>query len=415
VGKKRARLQAQIDLDEVIFEGDRSLRKSLLSQPEFRDAVRGAHARRRVGSARRDLLVSSLRLDEAIAPGVIRACRRARDTLALDAEIEAFCLPEPRINAFIAPPDGGPVLLGFSSGALEGLDEDEMAFVVGHEIGHALFDHFALTPSVLFDLHQDVPPAQMARLYAWMRYAELSADRVGLLCCRHVDVAVRAFFKLTSGLCDARFIENATQAAAQLTALSTDQMDSSEEDWFSTHPYGPLRIKAIDLFATSARYHSLVGRVGSSLDDREVDRQIATIMRLMDPTFLWRDAEHAHEVQLFVALGGAQVALADGTIDDSEIEVLSRIAGHGLLDGGADALEGDDGGDDRLAELGKFLALRLPIGRRRRIIEDLASVALADRELHEAELRSLRRSAKLLKVDPSFVAEAIARVQIALD
>src|SRR5690606_28012092 len=136
------------------------------------------------------------------------------------------------------------------------------------------------------------------------------------------------------------FIENATQAAAQLSALSADQMDSSEEDWFSTHPYGPLRIKAIDLLATSARYHSLVGRVGGSLDDAEVDRQIAAIMRLMDPTFLWRDAEYAHEVQLFVALGGAQVALADGSVEDSELEVLSRIAGHGLLDGGADALEG---------------------------------------------------------------------------
>ena len=415
MGKKRPRLQAQIDLDEVIFEGDRRLREALLTEAAFRQAMKGARARRRVGSARRDLLVSSLRLDAKIAPEVIRACRRAQETLALDTEIEAYCVAEPRINAFIAPPDGGPVLLGFSSGALEGLDEDEMAFVIGHELGHALFDHFALTPSMIFDLHEEVPPAQMARLYAWMRYAELSADRVGLLCCQHVNVAVRAFFKLTSGLCDARFIENATHAAAQLSALSADQMDSSEEDWFSTHPYGPLRIKAIDLFATSARYHSLVGRVGGSLDDAEVDRQIAAIMRLMDPTFLWRDAEYAHEVQLFVALGGAQVALADGSVEDSELEVLSRIAGHGLLDGGADALEGEDGGNERLAELGKFLAMRLPIGRRRRIVEDLASVALADRHLHQAELRSLRRSAKLLKVEPSFVAEAVARVQTALD
>lgn len=411
MGKKRPRLQAQIDLDEVIFEGDRRLREALLTEAAFRQAVKGARARRRVGSARRDLLVSSLRLDATIAPEVIRACRRAQETLALDTEIEAYCVAEPRINAFIAPPDGGPVLLGFSSGALEGLDEDEMAFVIGHELGHALFDHFALTPSVIFDLHEEVPPAQMARLYAWMRYAELSADRVGLMCCRHVDVAVRAFFKLTSGLCDPRFIENATRAAAQLSSLSADQIDSSEEDWFSTHPYGPLRIKAIDLFASSARYHSLVGRVGGSLDDVEVDRQIATIMRLMDPTFLWRDADYAHEVQLFVALGGAMVALADGTVDESEVEVLARIAGHGLLDGGTDAIDGEE----RLRELGKFLALRLPIGRRRRIIEDLASVALADRELHEAELRSLRKSARLLKVDPGFVAEAIARVQTALD
>src|SRR5690606_3481665 len=123
--------------------------------------------------------------------------------------------------------------------ALERLDPAEIRFVIGHELGHLLFDHFQMSAESLLG-DERLAPVHMARLCAWMRYAELSADRVGLVCADDFDAAVRAFFKLTSGLSSATYLHHADDCARQLAELEAKQIESSEQDWFSTHPYSPL-------------------------------------------------------------------------------------------------------------------------------------------------------------------------------
>lgn len=410
------RLSSRVDLDALIFDGDRDMRKALFADPQFREVVEEAEANAVVSTARRDLLLQSLRLTRGIAPELFRALDRVVERLGLENEIEAFCLAEPMPNAFVTPPEHGRVLLGVSSAAMERLDPAELTFVLGHELGHVLFDHFSLTPEVL-QSDERLAPAQLARYYAWMRYAELSADRVGLLCCDDADAAVRAFFKLTSGLSEPRFMSHAQESAHQWAEIAAEKMESAEADWFSTHPYSPLRLKALDTFARSRTYHALSGRDGGELDEAELEREVGAIVKLMDPSFLDDQGDSSADVRDFLALAGVAVATADGTVVDAEHDLVVGLVGpEGRLSDGTSIEDlGDEEFESRVIAIAEKLCVRLAPVRRQKILEDLVAIALADEDLAEAEVEVLGTAAIWLGVDPRFVEEAIARYASALD
>ena len=97
-----------------------------------------------------------------------------------------------------------------NSGLVDLLDEEELRFVVAHELGHAMSGH-AVYQTLLQRLLQfsgvltAIPlsglgiRAIVAALYEWSRKAELSADRAGLLATQDPATAFRVHMKLASG------------------------------------------------------------------------------------------------------------------------------------------------------------------------------------------------------------------------
>ncbi len=404
------------------------MREALMRDPRFRK-VAARHENDDGASARRSLLLSALRLTQAMAPETFAALRDVREALGLEGDIELYCVASRDINAFVAPYGSGPVLLGLTSEALERLDGAEMRFVLGHEIGHVLYDHLRLSPSRIAE-DDDTAPIHLVRLCAWCRYAELTADRVGLLCADDYEAAVRAFFKLTSGLSGQSYLRHAEMQAEQYTAVRAERLDSSAEDWLSTHPYGPLRIKALDLFARSETYHALrgrsgpaanfhrmLGRSGSLLSEEELEREVTAILALMDPTFLREDTDDAATLREFLAIAGMKIALADGTVERGEKNALGKLVGkRGVIRQAAELLAMDaETHERRLRELAGDLCLRLSANLRARVVEDLVVVALADHELHPAEKDVLLDVASLLGLSPELVERSLLRTFATLD
>lgn len=426
------RLASKLDTDAIVFDGDRDLGRALLSNKRFARSLRAREAAADSTAARRRLLLSALALDARMAPEPARALERAKSVLGLAIPVELYCVSDTRINAFAAPPvdsERGPLLLGLTSEAIERLDSGELAFVLGHEIGHVLLGHFQLSVADLAGA-DDVAPADLARLAAWMRYAELSADRVGLLVCDDFDTAVRAFFKLTSGLTQARYLGHAQTHASQLAKIRGSDLESSPEDWFLTHPYSPLRVKALDLFARSetfhslagrgrgeARFHRMLGKSGEPLSEAELEREVSAILSIMNPSFLSQRVDVAARTRELLAQAGVAVALADGRLSRSEETLLTKWVGKRGLVESAEALRGLSS-EKRLArveELATELVRELSPLACRKLIEDLIAVALADRELARTELAIIAEIARWLGVRAESVEQSVNRMLQTLD
>ncbi|MCU0657806.1 MAG: M48 family metallopeptidase [Polyangiaceae bacterium] len=411
-------IETSLDLDRIIFDGDRDLRASLMKDRDFAEAVRETTRESGNLAVRRALLLTSVRLTPRLAPELFTCVRHCTEVLGIQNEIEVYCSQDAQMNAFIVPPQQGRLCIGFSNVALERFDEPELRFILGHELGHALFRHSemplgGLTPQE----NAKVSPLNAMRLHAWLRYAELSCDRVGLVCCGDFETSVRTFFKLTSGLSAPRWMQNVTATAMHYAAQEAEAAGpGAEEDWFSTHPYSPLRVKALELFSRSKTYHRLVGSNGGSLTEAQLEQQVAGIVELMNPSILSEKLSCKEELKEFLAIGGYFVARADGRIRRNELRSLSALLGAHAEDRIAAVKAMDEAQlTARAEELAGVLRTKLPPVRWLKIVEDLCSVALADGSVSPEETFTLAALANLLNVMPSFIDETLQRANRPLD
>ena len=174
----------------------------------------------------------------------------------------------------------------FSSSLLEEFNADELKFVMGHELGHHVYDHHAIPIGYLLRGRERPDPKLALDLFAWSRYAEISADRAGAHCAQNIDAVARSLFKLSSGLTSRVVQFSLDDFVAQVDDMQIGDdesgVGSSMSDWFSTHPFSPLRVKALKLFERSELYTKQKGAISSS--DMEV--AVQSVPSLMEPSYL---------------------------------------------------------------------------------------------------------------------------------
>jgi Zn-dependent protease with chaperone function len=127
-------------------------------------------------------------------------------TLDAPAHYELFVSQTPLVNAGAYGMDRPFIVL--NSGTLQLLDDDELTYLLGHELGHILSGHVLYrTMTVLllqlatlgFPVVGLAARAILMGLLEWSRKAELSADRAGLLALQQPEPTLRAFMKLAGG------------------------------------------------------------------------------------------------------------------------------------------------------------------------------------------------------------------------
>jgi Zn-dependent protease with chaperone function len=159
-------------------------------------------------AVRLELLGSAIRADERQFATMYRQLAEVASVLDAPLVPELFVSANPFPTAVTIGMDR-PVIV-VNSALVELLDEDEMAFVLGHELGHATSGH-AVYQTLLQRLLQlsgllnSVPMGGLgirlilAALMEWSRKSELSADRAGLLATQDPALAFRVHMKLASG------------------------------------------------------------------------------------------------------------------------------------------------------------------------------------------------------------------------
>jgi Zn-dependent protease with chaperone function len=353
---------------------------------------------------RRKLLSSSVRLSRSMSPEVHKMADQCIEKLGVDIPLELYAYASPQYNAACFKPEEGRLFVMFSSSLLESFDDRELLFVVGHEFGHHVYGHHDIPVGYILN-GQQPPPASLAlQLFAWTRYAEISADRAGAFCANDFEAVARALFKLASGLTSDKIVRfNLSDFLKQLDEMKSFDEGPGQgapmEDWFSTHPFSPLRVKALQLFQ-----HSELMRPGGA-SKAELEVNVQCMMGMMEPGYLEGRTDVAKFMrQLFIA-GAIAVANAREGISDEEKAVLKEFMGEGFS---VEALNVDKL-IDTLPKRIELVKTHASITQRMQVVHDLAVVARAEGKITDNELVVLYAIADGLDIPRSLIAQLLHR------
>jgi len=197
---------------------------------------------------RMHLLSNSLKVTSEITPRIFSVIKRILDKLSLlDINLECYVHNDSSMNASCFSLNNNVnVVIIISSGLVNKMTENELAFVIGHELGHYLFGHLNYTEvqrekNELLDM-------KLSRIY---QAHEISADRIGLICSGSIESSLRAIVKSVSGLDDEFITHNLHTYLHQIKSLKFDLLVNDSY----THPIFPIRAKALMLFSMSELYY----------------------------------------------------------------------------------------------------------------------------------------------------------------
>ena len=355
---------------------------------------------------RRRLLATSVKLSPGMAPGLHKIADECIERLSVEMPTELYAYNSPQFNAACVKPEDGKLFIMFSSSLLDAFDEDELKFVMGHELGHFIFDHHAIPVGYLLNGRQKINPELALNLTSWSRYAEFSSDRAGAWCVRDFNAVARSLFKLSSGVTSGivNFDLQAFLQQVDEMQLENDNLNrSSAQDWFMTHPFSPLRVKALQLFHRSAAMDA-----GQGISDNDLDLGIEGLMELMSPSYLEAKTEADKAMRHMLFAAALAVASADGEIAKQEIAVFEEFFGKYRYTDKLDIAKLKE----HIPQRAQHVIEQTGVAKRMQLIRDLCTMARADEKVTPEEIRELKAMAELLEVPELFVEQSLQSVDV---
>ena len=261
----------------------------------------------------------SFKVTEKMSPKLYHIFHDVKNKLNYKKNIDFYITNSAELNAFALTrsDDKDTDIININSALISMFDDDELRFVVGHEIGHLITRYARVVRLInfIFPDPEKVPLILAHRIELWQKVSELTADRFGFIASPKLEKCVSGFFKMASG-------------------LSTDRIDFDYKaylidnekilDYFTqnrnmfTHPVNPLRIKAIKLFSESSLYEDFKNEKEFNTDqvlNAEMDKLIAMLQTIStSPMDAFR--------KQFLASAGLIMANIDKNINDDEYESI---------------------------------------------------------------------------------------------
>ena len=278
-------------------------------------------------------LASSVRASEEQFPSLYHDLLDGCYILDLPKVPELFITQDPMVQAMAVGMDKPFVVI--TSGMVDLMDEDEIRFVIGHELGHVLSGHsvyrtmlyamIALAARLSFIPFAWVGfKAVIWGLEEWFRKSELSCDRAGLLATQDPEAARRALMKTAGG---SRLSELSSDAFHQ-QAKEYDAVPDIRESLLkllqlqgTTHPFAVVRFAELDRWADEGEYADILA---GNYPRREDDSSTSVGDEFRSATKSYQDSwSRSADPLVGVARGVAESAV--GAAD----RLFSRFGGGG--------------------------------------------------------------------------------------
>ncbi len=258
----------------------------------------------------------SFKVEKQTLPYYYNLFNDIKKTLGFKGKVDFYITGDSSVNAFAISSMNSdePNIINVNSSLIELMTEDELRFVVGHEMGHLINGNARLVRLINFIYPGDVePPITMQyKIRLWEQLNELIADRFGFLAMPRIETCISAFFKMASGLDFEKMKMNIDNFIAEnkkrLEFFSKDKGMN-----YDVHPVNPIRVEALSSFSKSVFFK----KDGISVEQlaTETDSLIKILLKV-------RNNEIDTYMADFIATAGILVAHSDGMADDDEIEAI---------------------------------------------------------------------------------------------
>jgi len=269
---------------------------------------------------RMHLLSTSLQITKEITPKIYNVVQTILTQLELqDLDLECYVYNDAEMNASCFTIEGNiNIVITISSGLVNNMKEDELTFVIGHEIGHYLFGHLEYQETQ--NEKNELLEMKISKIY---QSHEISADRIGLICSGSIESSLRAIIKTVSGLSDEFITHNLHSYLYQIQSLKYNDLTYSK----GTHPIFPIRAKALILFSMSEPYYWWIN------DTREAPlntKALTTRIRkdLESTTLKSLKNESQHIVEKFKLWFYVKCFIEDNKLDREELSFLKHQFGN---------------------------------------------------------------------------------------
>ncbi len=401
-----------IDWKDVRYRGDRADVAELFKIYRVQDYLKTyeTNLQQRDQGMRDRLVKDGIRLTENLSPRIHRLFKEICEVFEISGKEEVFCLPEQYINAYAfldIQESGVYSLIGITAGALEKLDDAELKSLLGHELGHFLFDTNRLNALISTDKNNPsttvLPPLGESLFLRWRKKEEISADRAGLLASGDFASSAKAFIKGIFGLSERNLNLDVEALLRQVDELKGRPEIVKEA--FATHPLLPIRLKAIELFSRSDKAKRNGFPVGGNpITDEELEGTIDDLIRITH-RYPYKPLHEA--IMRMIALAGAMLLSTDKDISDEEVKILIQILHYYFTDEPEKEIVTDS------KKINEDLSLVVEVIKEKGdeddksfILSRLADIALADGALMDSEGSVILQVAEWLGV-PSRTAYGI--------
>ena len=220
---------------------------------------------------------SNIRITKENYPKIYELLDVVCETLYLPSRPDLYLEWGYHINGFTIGVDHPIVVL--TSGAIDLLSDEELLYLIGHEVGHiksrhTLYHQMAKFLPVISDMVGQATlgigklissPLQLA-LLRWSRMSEFTADRAGLLSCQCVDSAAKVMMKW-AGMPIRHFddmkLESFISQAKRFEELDFERLNKAVKVLSimnSTHPWTIMRSAELLKWIDSGEYKQVIER-----------------------------------------------------------------------------------------------------------------------------------------------------------
>lgn len=251
----------------------------------------------------------SLKVAKELLPDMYELCNSVKETLGFVDPVDFYVTGDSAVNAFsvAAEKEGQPHIVNVNSGLIALMTNEELKFVIGHELGHLINKDTSLSRLISFVFPEGTTPpiTLLYKIRLHSQLAELVADRYGFKAAGNLESCVTAFFKMASGL-------DLQKMNVSIDVLLRDNLKHLE--YFlndkglsrATHPVNPIRVQAINLFANAQSQEEL---------EKGMDQLVSILLKV-------GNNEQDEHLARFIATSGLLMANADNNVSNEEIDMI---------------------------------------------------------------------------------------------